>query len=91
MSGAIPRSLMTDAELRAHAHDTGEDDLFVPTAAGRASAFLPPERVEAIYRERAHRERRQDLVFLGCCVAATLAWIAALTIAVSVLLGEVPA
>ena len=41
MTGAIPRSLMTDAELRAHAHDAGDDGrehFFVPTPAGVAYA-----------------------------------------------------
>ena len=40
MSGAIPRSLMTDAELDALAHDTGEhgETLYVPTPAGVAHA-----------------------------------------------------
>ncbi len=38
MTGAIPRSLMTDAELRDLEHDTGERDLFIPTAAGVAYA-----------------------------------------------------
>lgn len=87
MTGAIPRSLMTNAELRDLAHDTGED-LYVPTAAGRA--YLPPERVQAIYAQRERRDRRHERVFLGCCVAATIALIAALTIAVCLLLGQVP-
>ena len=40
MSGAIPRSLMTDAELDALARDTGEhgEALYVPTPAGVAYA-----------------------------------------------------
>ena len=40
MTGAIPRSLMTAAELDALAHDTGEhgEALYVPTAAGVAHA-----------------------------------------------------
>ena len=40
MTGAIPRSLMTDAELDALAHDTGEhgERLYVPTPAGIAHA-----------------------------------------------------
>lgn len=40
MTGAIPRALMTDAELDTLAHDTGEhgEQLYVPTAAGVAHA-----------------------------------------------------
>lgn len=40
MTGAIPRSLMTDAELDALARDTGEhgEALYVPTPAGVAHA-----------------------------------------------------
>ena len=40
MTGAIPRSLMTDAELDALARDTGEhgEALYVPTPAGIAHA-----------------------------------------------------
>ena len=67
MSGAIPRSLMTDAELRAHAHDTGED-LYVPTAAGRA---LHDENDTAPARG----------LIIGLSASAAM-WIAALTIAI---------
>lgn len=42
MTGAIPRSLMTDAELAAHDRDAGYGDEYVPTPAGRAYIFTGP-------------------------------------------------
>ena len=74
-----------DAELLAAEHA----DLYSePRIAGYAErVYVPTDRARDLYAQ-ARRQERRDRVFLACCALAIVAWIAALAVVVTYLLGE---